>query len=210
MFFSYDSPFMRGLSRVADMIVVNVLFVLCCLPLLTYGAARTALYEIAFRWEEGDRVAGREFLRRFRQNLRPAFLPGLCMLGLGGLLAVNLLLCLRAGAPLFMLASTLLLCLLYLAFREQVFLYGARFVCSRREQLRSGAIMTAAALFRALAIGLLLGLPLLLAAWMPAVFLQALPLWLLIYYAAAVWPAARLMKKPYARIMEQLGAADEE
>ena len=37
-FFNYDSPFFQFLNRVADLIIVNVLFLVCCVPLITVGA----------------------------------------------------------------------------------------------------------------------------------------------------------------------------
>lgn len=42
----FDSPFMQFLSRCSDLIILNVLWFLCCLPVVTAGAATTALYRL--------------------------------------------------------------------------------------------------------------------------------------------------------------------
>ena len=39
-----DSPIMSFLARVADLVILNVLWLLCCLPVVTAGASTTAMY----------------------------------------------------------------------------------------------------------------------------------------------------------------------
>ena len=38
-----ENPVMRALSTTADLIMLNLLTILCCLPVVTVGAALTAL-----------------------------------------------------------------------------------------------------------------------------------------------------------------------
>ena len=42
--FDMDNPFWRFMSLVADLIILNLLFVLCSIPIITIGASTTALY----------------------------------------------------------------------------------------------------------------------------------------------------------------------
>lgn len=67
--FSSDNPFWQGMSRIADLIWLNVLFLVASLPLVTAGAALTALYDTAWRLhaERGAGVAPM-FFRSFRSN----------------------------------------------------------------------------------------------------------------------------------------------
>ena len=46
-FFNIESPFMQLLTRVGDLIIVNVLFLVCCVPIVTIGAAIAALHKVA-------------------------------------------------------------------------------------------------------------------------------------------------------------------
>ena len=48
-FFSLDSKFMQALSRIADLILLNLVFLVTCIPIFTIGAASAALYSVAFR-----------------------------------------------------------------------------------------------------------------------------------------------------------------
>ena len=44
--FHPENPVMQFLSRVGDLIIVNALFLLCCLPVVTAGAAQAALHRV--------------------------------------------------------------------------------------------------------------------------------------------------------------------
>ena len=68
-FFSLDSKFMQAMSRVADLIILNVIYLVTCLPVVTIGAAGTALYTVCFRLgtdREGSLVKG--YFRAFRDD----------------------------------------------------------------------------------------------------------------------------------------------
>lgn len=69
--FRIDSPFMRALNRIADIMIVNLLFVICSIPVLTIGAAAVAAYKVTqdmvFKTENS---IVRSFFRAFRLNLK--------------------------------------------------------------------------------------------------------------------------------------------
>ena len=44
--FGIDSKFYEVVSRISDLVVINLLFVLCSLPIITIGASTTALYGV--------------------------------------------------------------------------------------------------------------------------------------------------------------------
>lgn len=69
-FFDYDNLLFRFLSKVADLIVLNVLFLLFSIPLVTIGASLTATHFAALklRREEGH-VLG-NFWKSFRENFK--------------------------------------------------------------------------------------------------------------------------------------------
>lgn len=62
---------MRSMAKVADIIILNFLFMLCCIPVITIGPAITALYSVTMklvRDEEGSVI--KEFFSAFRLNLK--------------------------------------------------------------------------------------------------------------------------------------------
>ena len=74
----YDGPVIRYLAKAGDMILLNVLWVLCSLPIVTFGAATAAAHYVALKFvrDEGTSAASM-FFRAFRRNLRQG-----CVLGL--------------------------------------------------------------------------------------------------------------------------------
>ena len=42
--FNYDSPFWSFMSRLADLIILNLLWIVFCIPVVTIGASTTAMY----------------------------------------------------------------------------------------------------------------------------------------------------------------------
>ena len=43
-FFNYDNPIWRFIGRLGDMVVLNILWIICSIPIITIGASTTALY----------------------------------------------------------------------------------------------------------------------------------------------------------------------
>lgn len=75
--FDMDNGFMRGLSRITDMVILNILFLVCCIPIVTIGASLSALYSMTLKMvrnEEPYIIQG--FLKAFRENLKQGMLFG--------------------------------------------------------------------------------------------------------------------------------------
>ena len=53
--FNLDSPVMVFLSKVANLMILNVLTIICCIPIFTAGAAITALYYVTIKMARGVR-----------------------------------------------------------------------------------------------------------------------------------------------------------
>ena len=71
--FDPDSPIMSFLARVADLVILNVLWLLCCLPVVTAGASTTAMYHVVRHLqEESISSVTRDFFRSFKSDFRQA------------------------------------------------------------------------------------------------------------------------------------------
>lgn len=72
-FFDIDGPFMAGLTKVADVFILNLLLIVCSLPLFTFGAAYTAMYYVTLKMvKDEDCYTFKSFFRSFKQNFRQA------------------------------------------------------------------------------------------------------------------------------------------
>lgn len=86
--FDLDSPLFSGLNKLADLIYLNILAMICCIPIITIGASMTALNYVALkivRNEEG--YITRAFFKSFRQNFKQATVIWLILLLIAGVLA---------------------------------------------------------------------------------------------------------------------------
>lgn len=71
----FDSGFFRFLSTIADLIVLNLLFLLCCIPFITIGPALTAMYYVTLRIVRKEEAhIAKDFFHSFRQNLKQGIL----------------------------------------------------------------------------------------------------------------------------------------
>ena len=73
--FSLDSPVMNFLSNLADMILLNIVYLICCIPIVTIGAATTALYTVTLKMVRKEYPAIlKSFFTAFRKNLKTSTL----------------------------------------------------------------------------------------------------------------------------------------
>ena len=85
--FSLDSPLGQALSKFTDILILNLLFVLCSIPIITIGASYTALYSVTRRLvKDEEHHIVRSFFKAFKSNFRQATIIWLILLVFGCLL----------------------------------------------------------------------------------------------------------------------------
>lgn len=89
--FNADSPLMEGLSKITDLVILNLLVLVCCLPIITAGAAFTGMHYVLLKMvrnEEGYIV--RSFFKSFKENFLQATGMWLIFLAAGSVFALDL------------------------------------------------------------------------------------------------------------------------
>lgn len=72
-FFNLDSPLMTFLSKVADLMILNLITLLLCIPIITAGDAMTALYYMTIKMVRGeDCYIIRGYFKSFKENFKQA------------------------------------------------------------------------------------------------------------------------------------------
>ncbi len=92
-FFS-DNPFWHAMGQIFDLFILNILWLVCCLPVFTIGPSTTAFYYCLInlvRGEEG--YVSKDFFRSFRRNFRQAVPLGLIFAAIGAFLAFDIYVC---------------------------------------------------------------------------------------------------------------------
>ena len=87
-FFSYESPFSQVLLKLAYSCYLNLLWLICSIPVFTVGASTAALYSVTLKIVRNrDGNLTRQFFKAFRENFRQATILWLVLLGVGLFLA---------------------------------------------------------------------------------------------------------------------------
>lgn len=88
--FNMDNPFFRFVNRIADMIVLNVIFLVSCVPVFTIGPALTALYYVAINtWGREDGYIFKMYVKSFKENFKQSTVMWLILLVIGVILSVD-------------------------------------------------------------------------------------------------------------------------
>ncbi len=80
-FLNIDSPFMQFLGKAADLMWVNILCLLLCLPIFTAGAALTAMHYVCLKIVRDEECyITKSFFKSFKENFVQSTLEWLIML----------------------------------------------------------------------------------------------------------------------------------
>lgn len=72
-FFNMDNAFYRGVGKMVDLIWLNLLTVVCSIPIITAGASLTAMYHVALRMVKNEESnITKNFFKSWKENFRPA------------------------------------------------------------------------------------------------------------------------------------------
>lgn len=67
--FNYDNPVWRFIGKLGDLILLNLLWLICCIPVFTAGAATTAVYYVTLKLvRDEDDSTIRSFFRSFSRT----------------------------------------------------------------------------------------------------------------------------------------------
>ncbi len=157
--FSLDGPLMVFLGKIADMVILNLLFVFCSVPFITIGSSATALCYVTLKIRDGDNggICGK-FFKSFKQNFRQATLIWLALLLLAAVLSLNYRFVCAAEGTIYQIVRIIIyicvLLLIMVAF--YVFLLQARFHNSIQQTLHNALILAIGNAPRCIAVALIL------------------------------------------------------
>ncbi len=87
-----DSPIIAFLNKVTDLILLNILWLLCSLPIITAGAATTAMYYVCITSIRcGDGYVVKRFFKSFKENFKQITPIWICILVFCALLVFNII-----------------------------------------------------------------------------------------------------------------------
>ena len=85
--FQSDGPVMRVMTDLMNLLILNLLTLICCIPVVTAGAAFTAMHYVMMQMiDDKEGKIASTYFAQFRANLKGSTLPWLLLLAAGVLL----------------------------------------------------------------------------------------------------------------------------
>ena len=153
-FFNYDNPVWRFISKFGDLIILNILWLVCSIPVITIGASTTAVYYVTLKLaRDDDGYTIRSFFKSFKENFKQSTVIWLILLAVGVILGVDVFFFTRlfTGSGSFrtvMLTVFLAMVLIYAAVFTYIFPLQARFFNSVKRTFFNAFFMSLRHLFR--------------------------------------------------------------
>ena len=203
--FSPDSKFLRAMSRVADLVLLNIYFLLCSIPLFTIGAASTALYTVCFRFDtEREQGVTRSFFRAFRENFKQATLLWLPIVLCVVTACINIYVFYAiAGFVSIPCVIFIVLLALILLIAGFAFPLLSQFDNKNMATLKNALFLSIAYLPRSIFITVLNIFPIVLLVLDVLMFLQTGFIWFVLYFSAAAYINSVLLRKVFAPYMTE-------
>lgn len=187
-----------------DLMVLNLLWLLCSLPIITVGPATCALYSVTLKLVRHEQVSPiKDFFRGMKENLKAGLLLGL---------AAIVLLIVAAGDAWFALAQTgelrslylviaVIIGVVWLIFISYTFALQAMFDNPLKVQILNAFKLAVIAPGKTVALWLILLIPVIVPLVLPLVALKMLGfLYLVVGFSGPVYGASRILRGIFDRV----------
>ena len=200
--FHTDSTLYRILSFIADLVMLNLLALICSIPIVTIGAVSTALIYSTEKLGKGDGALVTSFFHSFKQNFRQSTLLWVLLLLCAAAIGFCIVFCrLLGNVPILIVAIVALV--IWGAVSSWVFPLAAKFYFPTKSAFRNAALCAIAYWPVSLVMIATNFLPFALLLYLPEAFFRVGFLWLLLWFSAAAFCNQQLLRQPFATLAEQ-------
>lgn len=203
-FFSYDGIPAQIIRFVVQLLLLNLSYMLCCLPIFTFGAATTALYSVFLNKQEDERLV-RRFFRVFREEFAQStkiWLVFLCLLLV--LLGDYYCLCAfdfrgeGAGWVISVIASVI-----YLSVTAFVFPLQAHYNNSAKTTIRNAVVLGVGMILLGIVLNVISFLPIIVYLIDAKVYFSVMTWWLPVWCSLAALINSRILGWVFRRIQPE-------
>lgn len=195
-----DSIIMRLTIRLGELVLLNICYSLCCLPVFTIGAAAAAMYAVCFRMgTRQEKKLLSSFFHEFRRNLKKGTILQLILVLICIVACCLVLLFLgSSGIGRYGLFPGLILLLACLIVASYTFPLLSLFDNTCRGTLKNALLLGIGYLPRSVCVVAVNLAPVILLAVDPELFLRLSILLPFLYYSAAAYLNTFLLRKVFA------------
>lgn len=199
---SIEHPFFEFMGNIGDWLILNVLFIITSLPVVTIGMSMTAMYQVALRRVRGEsRYVAREYFRACREEWKQSTKLWLFFLATGGILLFDVL----YGKNLWKLLNVAIgvLVVLWCFVISYVFPLQARFQNSMKNTLVNALFLAFRNLPSTIIIVILNAVPAMCVAAGAFVTMVAMPIFCAIGFSLIAWINSLFLTRIFYNFSEQ-------
>ncbi len=128
--FNIDSPFMRFLARLADLMILNILVLITCIPVITVGASLTAMHYVLIKMvRDEETYITKMYFKSFKENFLQSTVLWIIMVLVGAVFVGDYFVFLRSEQkfPTVFIVAVLAVAVLFVMTSMYVFPLQSRF-----------------------------------------------------------------------------------
>lgn len=200
MKFTPDSKFMIFCTRLVELSKINLLWLLCCLPVVTTGAATTAMISCIYAFRAGENCGSKVFFAAFRKCFGKATVLWLLILFFAAMLILDYTIVAYLTFPGRMAVIAVIFFLLFalILVSGLVFPLLSQFPGRIRETVINAVLLSVAHLPKMLLVTAMNLLPVLLFLILPQVFVLLGFVWLICGFSLMAWYDVTVIEKIFA------------
>lgn len=202
--FDLDSPIIQVLNKVADLMWLNILTLICCIPVFTIGAALTSAHYVALKMRRNEEgYISRDFFKAFKLNFKQSTLIWLLAMLLIGILVGDLYIMknnteleIHNIVRIVIMAAGILVTFTLM----WVFALQAKFSNTIRGTIKNAFAISVLQFPKTILMIIMAVIPVVLYAWS----LRTFPIVLLFGISAPIYVSALLYNKTFKRLEDQI------
>ena len=122
--FSPNNVFFRFMGRISDLMILNFLWIICSIPIITIGASTTALYDTTLKLiDETEGYLFKNFLKSYKQNFKKATIIWIGVLFIFFIIGVNLAFWIQFKSITGYITVSIMLFMLFLFLFTEIYLF---------------------------------------------------------------------------------------
>ena len=198
--FNMDNKFFTLMNRVADLIILNLLFLVCSLPIVTIGASSTALYYVTLKMARNEEsYMFRSFLKSFKENFKQSTLIWIAMLLIGALLYTDFTITNMISGTLISVFRYLLMVIAFLFVMVLLYIFPlqSKFENTIRNTFKNALLMSIRHLPYTLLMLIISVVPMWATLTIPVVFLFGILVWILLGFSLIAFINSKFFVKVF-------------
>lgn len=198
-----EHPFFVFMGSLGDWMILNILFVITSLPVITIGVSLTSMYQVSLRRIRGEcQYVAREYFQAFRNEWKESTKLWLLFLGTGGVLLFDVLY--RNNLPGAVNVSIGCLAALWCFVFAYAFPLEARFQNSIRNTLVNALVLAFRNFPVTVIMAILNSVPVVCVMLGPFTVMAVMPVFCIIGFSLIVWLDSLFLSVIFNKIEESL------